>query len=87
MSHRWPESPGYTSYGIYRLGVGSEKIAKRLVELGMNPFETTPAGLSWYEIAIGEDDRKNKVVINPRIAFLSMLKKRMVDMGESQDFP
>jgi hypothetical protein len=53
----------------------------------MDPFETTPTGLSWYEIAIGEDATRNKMVINPRIAFLSMLKKRMMDMGESQDVP
>ena len=77
----------YLPDGRHRFGYDNEKIAKRLVELGVDPFETTPTGLSWYEIAIGEDDTQNNVVLNPRIAFLSMLKKRMVDMGESQDFP
>ena len=76
--------PYFLPDGRYRFGVGGEDAAKRLVELGMDPFETTPTGLSWYEIAIGEDDTKNMVVINPRIVFLSMLKKRMMDMGESQ---
>jgi hypothetical protein len=77
----------YLLDGRYRFGDDNEKIAKRLVELGTDPFETTPTGLSWYEIAIGEDDMQNNVVVNPRIAFLSMLKKRMMDMGESQDVP
>ena len=83
--------PYYTREGRFRfgywLGISNEKIAKRLVELGVDPFETTPTGLSWYEIAFGEDDTRNEVVINPRIAFLSMLRKRMMDMGKSQDFP
>lgn len=77
----------YACGALFGLGPGIEKVAKRLVELGMDPFETTPTGLSWYEIAIGEDDTQNKVVINPRIAFLAMLKKRMMDMGESQGVP
>ncbi len=77
----------YLLDGRYRFGDDNEKIAKRLVELGTDPFETTPTGLSWYEIAIGEDDMQNNVVVNPRIAFLSMLKKRMMDMGEFQDVP
>ena len=81
------EGPCYTHEGQYRMGSENEKVAKRLIELGMNPFETTPTGLSWYEIAIGEDDTRNKVVVNPRIAFLSMLKERMMDMGESQGAP
>ena len=50
----------------------------------MDPFETTPTGLSWYEIAIGEDDVQNKVVMAPRFVFLSMLKKRAIDMRESE---
>ena len=83
--------PYYTREGRFRfgywLGISNDKIARRLVELGMDPFETTPTGLSWYEIAFGEDDTQNMVVVNPRIAFLSMLKKRMMDMGESQDVP
>ena len=77
----------YLPDGRYRFGYDNENIAKRLVELGVDPFETTPTGLSWYEIAIGEDDTRNNVVMNPRIAFLSMLKKRMMDMGEFQDVP
>ena len=77
--------PCYLPDGRYRFGVGSENAAKRLVKLGVDPFETTPTGLSWYEIAIGEDDTRNMVVMNPRIAFLSMLKKRMMDRSESQD--
>ncbi len=84
---RHHEGPYYLDDGLYRLGPENEKVAKRLIELGVDPFETPPTGLSWYEIAIGEDDTRNMVVMNPRIAFLSMLKKRMMDMGESQDVP
>ena len=76
--------PYYLPDGRYRFGIGSENAARRLVELGMDPFETTPLGLSWYEIAIGEDDMQNKVVMSPRLVFLSMLKKRAVDMRESE---
>ena len=78
------EGPHYLPDGRYRFGIGCENAAKRLVELGMDPFETTPTGLSWYEIAIGEDDVQNKVVMAPRFVFLSMLKKRAIDMRESE---